>query len=73
MESSGQMFRFSVCLFPAVVPKVEVTPKTVTKMQGNSVKAVCSASGSPPPEIQWSVDLLSSHHEVSQATVQLPI
>lgn len=63
------MIRFAVFSFLAVVPKVEVTPKTVTEMQGSNVKAVCSASGSPPPEILWNLDLLSTHHEVSWSTI----
>lgn len=59
---------FTVCLCLAVVPRVEVSPKNVTKMQGSNVKAVCTATGSPLPEILWNLDLLSSHHEVSQST-----
>lgn len=55
----------AACSSLAVVPKVEVTPKSVTVMQGSNVKAVCSASGSPPPEILWNLDWLSTHHEVS--------
>lgn len=54
--------------FIAVIPRVEVNPKNVTKKQGSNVKAVCSASGSPPPEILWNLDMLSTHHEVSRAT-----
>uniref|UniRef100_A0A3Q3W3U2 Tyrosine-protein kinase receptor n=1 Tax=Mola mola TaxID=94237 RepID=A0A3Q3W3U2_MOLML len=54
--------------FLAVIPRVEVNPKMVTEMQGSNVKAVCSASGSPPPEILWNLDMLSTHHEVSRAT-----
>lgn len=60
------MFNLAVCSFLiAVIPTVEVTPSTVTEMQGSDVKAVCSASGSPPPEILWNLDWLSTHHEVS--------
>ncbi|XP_036974151.1 neurotrophic tyrosine kinase, receptor, type 2b isoform X1 [Acanthopagrus latus] len=47
-----------------VVPNVEVTPRTVTRMQGSSVEAECSASGSPPPEILWNLDMLSTHNEI---------
>ncbi|XP_026209721.1 neurotrophic tyrosine kinase, receptor, type 2b [Anabas testudineus] len=43
-----------------VVPKVEVNPKTVTRMQGSNVKAVCSASGSPRPDIRWNLGMLST-------------
>lgn len=50
-----------------MVPKVEVTPTIVNEMQGSNVEAVCSASGSPPPEIQWNLDMLSTHYEVSTA------
>lgn len=67
MQSPGRGFSFSsllICFF-TVVPKVEVTPKSVTKMQGSNVKAVCTASGYPPPEIQWNLDMLSTHPEVS--------
>ncbi|XP_069025954.1 neurotrophic tyrosine kinase, receptor, type 2b [Embiotoca jacksoni] len=47
-----------------VVPTVEVNPRTVTKMQGSNVEAVCSASGSPTPEILWNLDMLSTHYEI---------
>ncbi|XP_051794571.1 neurotrophic tyrosine kinase, receptor, type 2b [Acanthochromis polyacanthus] len=47
-----------------VVPAVEVTPKNLTQMQGTDAKAVCRAWGSPPPEILWNLDLLSTHYEV---------
>ncbi|XP_044030090.1 neurotrophic tyrosine kinase, receptor, type 2b isoform X1 [Siniperca chuatsi] len=53
-----------------VVPKVEVTPTTVTEMQGSDVKAVCTASGSPPPEILWNLDLLSTHHEIEPSDME---
>lgn len=66
---SGDEF-CSLHLFLAVVPRVEVTPKTVTKMQGSSVKAVCKASGSPSPEIEWNLDLLSTHHEVRRSAMR---
>ncbi|XP_071400491.1 neurotrophic tyrosine kinase, receptor, type 2b [Centroberyx affinis] len=46
------------------VPQVEVTPTIVTKMEGSDVKAVCSASGSPPPEILWNFDMLSTSYEI---------
>lgn len=46
------------------VPKVEVTPTTVTEMQGRNIKAVCKATGSPPPEILWNHDTLYTHHEI---------
>ncbi|XP_029940747.1 neurotrophic tyrosine kinase, receptor, type 2b [Salarias fasciatus] len=47
-----------------VVPQVEVTPRTVTQMEGSDVKAVCSASGSPPPEILWNLDMLSTQYRI---------
>ncbi|XP_041826680.1 neurotrophic tyrosine kinase, receptor, type 2b [Melanotaenia boesemani] len=47
-----------------LVPNVEVTPKTVTKMEGSSVTAVCSASGSPKPVIRWNLEMLSTHAEI---------
>uniref|UniRef100_A0A8P4GUR4 Tyrosine-protein kinase receptor n=1 Tax=Dicentrarchus labrax TaxID=13489 RepID=A0A8P4GUR4_DICLA len=53
-----------------VVPKVEVNPKNVTKMQGSDVKAVCTASGSPSPEILWNLDLLSTHTEVETSDTE---
>ncbi|XP_077944176.1 neurotrophic tyrosine kinase, receptor, type 2b [Gasterosteus aculeatus] len=56
-----------------VVPKVEVTPKSVTMMQGSNVKAVCSASGSPPPEILWNLDWLSTHHEIDPSEMESSI
>ncbi|KAF7666473.1 hypothetical protein LDENG_00106640 [Lucifuga dentata] len=46
------------------VPRVEVTPTVVTEMEGSNVTAVCSASGSPPPEILWNLDMLSTQHEI---------
>uniref|UniRef100_A0A672IBY4 Tyrosine-protein kinase receptor n=1 Tax=Salarias fasciatus TaxID=181472 RepID=A0A672IBY4_SALFA len=42
--------------------QLEVTPRTVTQMEGSDVKAVCSASGSPPPEILWNLDMLSTQY-----------
>ncbi|CAN9504541.1 unnamed protein product [Ophioblennius macclurei] len=47
-----------------VVPQVEVSPRNVTQMEGSNVKAVCSASGSPPPEILWKLDMLSTYNRV---------
>uniref|UniRef100_A0A3Q4GU57 Tyrosine-protein kinase receptor n=1 Tax=Neolamprologus brichardi TaxID=32507 RepID=A0A3Q4GU57_NEOBR len=45
---------------PDCVPTVEVTPRNVTQMEGSNVKAICSASGSPAPEIAWNLDLTLS-------------
>lgn len=42
-----------------------VSPNMVTEMQGSNVKAVCQATGSPPPEIQWNLDMIFTHYEVS--------
>nr|XP_057920443.1 neurotrophic tyrosine kinase, receptor, type 2b [Doryrhamphus excisus] len=47
-----------------VVPQVEVTPTVVTEMEGGTVKAVCRASGSPPPEILWNVYMISSRSDI---------
>lgn len=66
--SSGRMFNLAICSFLAVVPSVEVTPNTVTAMKGSNAKAVCKASGSPPPEIVWNLDWLATTHKVSWAT-----
>lgn len=65
------MIGFTVCTLLAVVPKVEVFPRTVTEMEGGNVKAVCSASGSPFPVIQWNPEMLSTNFEVRWFT-QLP-
>lgn len=53
-----------------VVPKVVVTPGNVSEMQGASIRAVCKATGSPSPEIQWNLDLLSSHHEIEDSETE---
>ncbi|XP_032396311.1 neurotrophic tyrosine kinase, receptor, type 2b isoform X2 [Etheostoma spectabile] len=53
-----------------VLPKVEVVPTTVTEMLGSNVRAVCSASGSPPPEILWNLDWLSTHHEIDPSDME---
>ncbi|XP_073333457.1 neurotrophic tyrosine kinase, receptor, type 2b isoform X2 [Pagrus major] len=65
LDDRGQPRSF-VRLTPpgCVVPNVEVTPRNVTQMQGSNVEAECTASGSPPPEILWNLDMLSTHHEV---------
>ncbi|XP_061149577.1 neurotrophic tyrosine kinase, receptor, type 2b [Syngnathus typhle] len=47
-----------------VVPQVEVTPTVVTEEQGSDVEALCSASGSPTPDIQWNLDMVFSHYEI---------
>ncbi|KAG7241162.1 hypothetical protein INR49_025905 [Caranx melampygus] len=65
IDDRGETQAFATLTPPdCVVPKVEVTPKVVTKMQGSNVKAVCSASGSPLPEILWNLDMLSTHYEL---------
>ncbi|XP_019127944.1 neurotrophic tyrosine kinase, receptor, type 2b isoform X2 [Larimichthys crocea] len=53
-----------------VLPKVEVTPKNVTVMQGTDVKALCTASGSPPPEIVWNLDFLSTRYETDLSDME---
>ncbi|TNM92300.1 hypothetical protein fugu_019312 [Takifugu bimaculatus] len=52
-----------------VVPKVVVSPNMVTEMQGSDVKAVCQATGSPPPEIQWNLDMIVTHKEIEPLEV----
>lgn len=51
---------FILWILLTVVPKVEVFPRSVTEMEGGNVKAVCSASGSPFPVIQWNPEMLST-------------
>uniref|UniRef100_M3ZDA5 Cell adhesion molecule-related/down-regulated by oncogenes n=1 Tax=Xiphophorus maculatus TaxID=8083 RepID=M3ZDA5_XIPMA len=41
-------------LVPAEAPSVEVRPQTQTFSRGDEIRFVCSASGSPPPQISWS-------------------
>lgn len=53
------------------MPKVVVTPGNVSEMQGGNIRALCKATGSPFPDIQWNLDLLSSHHEVRQSAVRI--
>lgn len=50
------------------IPKVEVTPTIVTEKQGRDVRALCRASGSPAPQIEWNFDILHTLHEVSCPT-----
>ncbi|KAF0031616.1 hypothetical protein F2P81_016171 [Scophthalmus maximus] len=70
-DDRGETSSFSTLTPPdCVVPRVEVSPKNVTKMQGSNVKAVCTATGSPLPEILWNLDLLSSHHEIDPLETQ---
>lgn len=69
MQGCAQLI--SSAVFLAVVPKVVVIPGNVSEMQGGNIRAVCKATGSPSPEIQWNVELLASHHEVRQTTVRL--
>uniref|UniRef100_A0A3B3V825 Tyrosine-protein kinase receptor n=1 Tax=Poecilia latipinna TaxID=48699 RepID=A0A3B3V825_9TELE len=45
-----------------------LSPKNVTVREGRDVKVVCSASGSPVPEILWTLDMLSTHYEVRRFT-----
>ncbi|KAK5618507.1 BDNF/NT-3 growth factors receptor [Crenichthys baileyi] len=65
-DERGETRDFATLTPPdCVVPKVELTPKTVTVMEGGNVKAVCSASGSPVPVILWTLDMLSTHYEIN--------
>uniref|UniRef100_A0A8C7W5P6 Tyrosine-protein kinase receptor n=1 Tax=Oncorhynchus mykiss TaxID=8022 RepID=A0A8C7W5P6_ONCMY len=52
-----------VCLTEA--PAVEVSPSIVTKTEGSDVTAVCSATGSPAPEISWNLDTIFTSYETS--------
>ncbi|XP_021162853.1 neurotrophic tyrosine kinase, receptor, type 2b isoform X2 [Fundulus heteroclitus] len=64
-DETGETRDFSTLTPPdCVVPKVELIPKTVTVKEGGNVKAVCSASGSPVPVIQWTLDMLSTTYEI---------
>ncbi|KAK7896492.1 hypothetical protein WMY93_021817 [Mugilogobius chulae] len=45
------------------IPVVVVAPTTVTEMQGRDVRALCKASGSPAPQIEWNIDVLYTHHD----------
>ncbi|XP_061732600.1 neurotrophic tyrosine kinase, receptor, type 2b [Nerophis ophidion] len=56
-----------------VAPQVEVTPTVVTEMQGGSVTALCSASGSPSPEIDWNLDMISSRYEIKPMDMKLSL
>lgn len=69
MQGCAQLI--SSAVFLAVVPKVVVTPGNVSEMQGGNIRAVCKATGSPSPDIQWNLDLLASHHEVRQTSARL--
>ncbi|MED6233308.1 hypothetical protein ATANTOWER_009929 [Ataeniobius toweri] len=65
-DERGETRDFATLTPPdCVVPKVELTPKTVTVMEGGDVKAVCSASGSPVPVILWTLDMPSTHYEIN--------
>ncbi|XP_064833635.1 BDNF/NT-3 growth factors receptor-like [Oncorhynchus masou masou] len=46
-------------------PAVEVSPSIVTKTEGSDVTAVCSATGSPAPEITWNLDTIFTSYEVN--------
>ncbi|CAB1318067.1 unnamed protein product [Coregonus sp. 'balchen'] len=39
-------------------PAAEVRPSIITKTEGSDVRAVCSATGSPAPDILWNIDSL---------------
>lgn len=60
-------------MYLAVVPKVVVSPNMVTEMQGSNIKAVCQATGSPPPEIQWKLDMIFTHYKVSWSPLILSL
>ncbi|XP_039636495.1 neurotrophic tyrosine kinase, receptor, type 2b isoform X2 [Perca fluviatilis] len=71
IDERGEPTAFATLTPPdCVLPKVEVVPTTVTEMQGSNVKAVCSASGTPPPEILWNLDWLSTHHEIDPSDME---
>ncbi|XP_072310822.1 neurotrophic tyrosine kinase, receptor, type 2b [Eucyclogobius newberryi] len=52
------------------IPRVVVAPTTVTEMQGRDVRALCKASGSPAPQIEWNIDVLYTHHETEEADTE---
>lgn len=52
------------------IPTVEVSPSTVTEMQGRDVRALCKASGSPAPQIEWNIDVLYTHHEIDETDTE---
>ncbi|CAB1352149.1 unnamed protein product, partial [Coregonus sp. 'balchen'] len=51
-------------------PAVEVSPSIFTKTEGSDVTAVCSATGSPAPEISWNLDTLFTSYEVNVLELQ---
>ncbi|KAG7254899.1 hypothetical protein CRUP_015166, partial [Coryphaenoides rupestris] len=51
-------------------PQVEVTPTIVNKRKGAEVRAVCKASGSPPPEILWKMDMLSTSYKIDELDLE---
>ncbi|XP_041856289.1 hemicentin-1 [Melanotaenia boesemani] len=46
--------RIKVWLFVSEAPSVVVHPQTQAFSQGDEIRLVCSASGSPPPQLFWS-------------------
>lgn len=52
------------------IPRVEVSPSTVTEMQGSVVRALCKASGSPAPQIEWNIDVLYTRHEIEETDTE---
>ncbi|XP_055087539.1 neurotrophic tyrosine kinase, receptor, type 2b [Periophthalmus magnuspinnatus] len=46
------------------IPRVVVSPTTVTEMQGRDVRALCKASGSPAPQIEWNIDVLYTRNKI---------
>ncbi|KAM9338135.1 neurotrophic tyrosine kinase, receptor, type 2b [Symphorus nematophorus] len=64
-DDRGESQAFTTLTPPdCVVPRVEVSPINVTEMQDSEVKAVCRATGSPPPDIQWNLDQLSTIYKL---------
>ncbi|XP_053195917.1 neurotrophic tyrosine kinase, receptor, type 2b [Scomber japonicus] len=65
IDKRGALRTFTTLTPPdCVVPQVEVRPTVVTEMEGSDVKAECSASGSPPPEIRWNLDMMATLFEI---------
>ncbi|XP_055009677.1 neurotrophic tyrosine kinase, receptor, type 2b [Boleophthalmus pectinirostris] len=48
------------------IPRVVVAPTTVTEMEGHNVRALCKASGSPVPQIEWNIDVLDTDHDIEE-------
>lgn len=58
---TGQHGREHVCVFLfADLPEISVSHSTVLVMEGDNVTVSCNGSGSPLPEVDWTVSGLHS-------------